>query len=471
MPGHSPRRAPFLLASVVVFGLLALASTPGLVSALEAHGLGPATRPQSTGPAAASVARLKISATLTDVGYVGVSLAGPRGANVQLSEGLPTRTKPLQTVTLGSQGAQLPKALMWSCDDLNRNVIATTLPPAIPQHAKVSVTTPGCSKRLAVTIANTARVGAAASIILQDRWRTGGLPLTICVTPPGATPACQPWDLRPGQSRRVVRVTVHRPGGWRLAVRTRFSYHTSAIVWVSPRGGRLRVLAVGDSEMLILDHFLTADLAPHAVDVTSDARLGTGLTLTYAFNWEALARRQASTLRPDVTVMFLGANDAYVVSGPGGRPIYCCGSAWSVGYSKLVAEMMRSYLRGNVGRVYWFTLPTPRSRKFRYLFDGVNSGIRRAARQFPGRVSLIDANAFFTPNNHYRDHMNYHGYRFAIHEPDGIHLSTTSDVFAAALVVKQMLADGVIRAAPPSGPVPYPIAPTAGAMCSARRCM
>jgi hypothetical protein len=60
-------------------------------------------------------------------------------------------------------------------------------------------------------------------------------------------------------------------------------------------------------------------------------------------------------------------------------------------------------------------------------------------------VRLIDANAFFTPGNRYRDFMTYQGRGFVIHESDGVHLSTASDTVAAQLVVHQMLADHIIR--------------------------
>jgi hypothetical protein len=298
---------------------------------------------------------------------------------------------------------------------------------------------------LALNVATTARAGSTASVVLQDPTQGGGLPLTICVTPPGGTPACRPADMSAGQSHHVVRIAVPRPGGWRITVKTKSGSQTSATLWVKPPAGRLRVLAVGDSEMLALESYLASDLSPHGADVTSAAKSGTGLTLTYAFNWVTTARQQATTLRPDVTVMFIGANDVYVTHGTAGKTIDCCSSAWSAGYSLLVGAMMQSYLRGDSGRVYWFVLPTPRPKQFRYVFDGVDAGIREAAARYPGRVALIDANAYFTPHNRYRDHMTVGGNGFTIHQSDGIHLTTTSDLLAAALVVKQMLADSLIR--------------------------
>jgi hypothetical protein len=197
--------------------------------------------------------------------------------------------------------------------------------------------------------------------------------------------------------------------------------------------------------MQILDNFIAQDASRYRVGVTSDARISTGLTNSFFFDWPRHARQQAATIRPDATVFFIGANDGFSVAGKRGQAVGCCGSAWSAGYANLVAQMMSIYLRGETGRVYWFVLPAPRPPNFQRLFNAVNAGIRIAARRFPGRVSLIDANAFFTPGNRYRDFMSYHGRGLVIHEPDGIHLSTASDAIDAATVVGRLRADRLIR--------------------------
>ena len=394
----------------------------------------------------ASVPPLTVSATLAPVGYVGVSITGPAGAQVQLSEQLTGQTTPLQVVQLSALGtATVSGALTWRCDLRQRQLLVTTIPPAAPAAATTIITTPSCSGRLATHIASRARVGRTIVIRLRDRWGIGGLPVTICITPPGGGRSCSASQLPPGESRRVVQIPASRPGGWRTTVQTPFSAQQHRTAWVSHPGGRIRLLAAGDSEMQILDDFMAQDLRRNGVNTTNDARISTGLTNSFFFNWPDHARRQAPTLRPDVTVIFMGANDGFSVAGTGGRPVGCCGAAWSTGYADLAAEMMRAYLRRNAGRVYWFLLPTPRPANFQGVFNAVNAGIREAADRFPGRVSLIDANAFFTPGNRYRDFMTYHGRGFVIHESDGIHLSTASDTIAARLVTDRLRADHVIR--------------------------
>lgn len=389
---------------------------------------------------------LAVYASLPATGYVRVTLSGSPRAQVQLSEQRAARATPIDVVTLSSSGtATLPRALTWQCGRRVRHLVATTLPPAGVAAAQATITTPACTRRLAAHIASRARVGGSIMIQLTDRWKLGGLALTICVTPPGGRRSCSPWYLRAGTASRVVRIGVARPGGWRATVRTRYGSPAGALVWVSHPGGHIRLLAAGDSEMQILDDFIAQDAAHYRVDVSSDARISTGLTNSFFFDWPEHARGQVATLRPDATVFFIGANDGFSVVGPGGRPVGCCGAEWSAGYADLVAEMMRIYLHGNLGRVYWFLLPAPRPANFQRLFDAVNAGIRAAAKRFPGRVSLIDANAFFTPGDRYRDYMVYHGRGFVIHEADGIHLSTASDAIDAAFVVRRLLADRIIH--------------------------
>ncbi len=113
------------------------------------------------------------------------------------------------------------------------------------------------------------------------------------------------------------------------------------LVWAEHASGRLRLYAAGDSEMQILDDFLRADLAPHGVGVREDARISTGLTKPFFFDWQAQARAQARSFQPDVSVVFMGANDGFSSPGAHGQ-ILCCAYPWSTGYARLIAQMMRT---------------------------------------------------------------------------------------------------------------------------------
>jgi hypothetical protein len=194
----------------------------------------------------------------------------------------------------------------------------------------------------------------------------------------------------------------------------------------------------------LLDDFIGQDLAPFGVSTSKDARISTGLTNSFFFNWPNHARGQAASLKPDVTVIFMGANDGFSVTGPHGRTVGCCSPDWSYGYANLVTGMINTYLQGTRGRVYWVVLPEPRPGNFQSLFHAVNAGIRQAVSRFPGRAALLDANALLTPNG-YRDFMTYGGHGFVIHESDGIHVSVASDQVLASVFRRQLQRDRVIR--------------------------
>jgi lysophospholipase L1-like esterase len=327
--------------------------------------------------------------------------------------------------------------------DAFTQLLSTALPYAYqpcPPGASAARASSAGARPLEIGMVAHGRVGTSVAVHVHERGHAGVAKLQLCTTPPGGLPGCQALTLAAGQPSTVVRVALLRPGGWTVTVTGAAGRRVTRTVWASHPGGRLELYAAGDSEMQILDSDIAQDLGPHGVRVSSDARISTGLTNSSFFDWQKEARAKATGLRPDVSIVIMGANDGFNIGGAG-----CCGAAWSAGYANLVAEMMRTLLRGTAGRVYWCLLPTPSPANFRSLFNGVNAGIRAAARRFAGRVGLIDLNAFFTPGNRYRNYMVYRGHGFVIHEADGIHLSAASDVVVAQLIEQRMIADHLIR--------------------------
>ena len=124
-----------------------------------------------------------------------------------------------------------------------------------------------------------------------------------------------------------------------------------------PANGHLSLLATGDSMIQIIDGFLAQRLQSDRVTVHSDARISTGISKPFLLNWPFHAKQQARRLRPDVTVVFIGANDGFPLHG-----VNCCGRDWIKAYARRVSGMMASYARRGAGSVYWATLPAPAAR-------------------------------------------------------------------------------------------------------------
>ncbi len=204
----------------------------------------------------------------------------------------------------------------------------------------------------------------------------------------------------------------------------------------------LRLLATGDSMIQIVDGYLAARLAGRPrTSVRSDAHIGSGITKPGELDWTRRARAQAAGFKPDVTVMFLGANDGFDLRSAAGRRAPCCGAAWVAAYARRVQAMMNTYRRGGRSSVYWLTLPAPRPAGFARIYPQVNAAIKRAARRVRDGVRVIDLGPVFTPGGRFRQTITFRGTTIDARQPDGVHLSAAGANVAATLIIDRLRAD------------------------------
>ena len=135
--------------------------------------------------------------------------------------------------------------------------------------------------------------------------------------------------------------------------------------------------------MYVLQQPLKRRLERRGYEVKVDGRFGTGITKPWILDWPKHARDQVAEFHPDVTIVFIGAGDAYSLGGH-----ECCGPAWRALYVAEAREMMAVY-----GRTIWMTLPAPRDAGLARIFRGVNRAIREAV---AGRAELLDLVPTFT---------------------------------------------------------------------------
>ncbi len=361
-------------------------------------------------------------------GWIGVRVTGPAGGALTLSEVVDGVAQPFATGTLAVGGTYAsPRALAWRCDRRARTLLATVLlADGTSSQARAAVRTPSCAHRFSLRLrpSTAPRVGRRLSVTVRDAWHTGHTAARLCLGR-----ACRPLTvpatahLRPGRAG-LARVELRAPG---VKVRRRLE--------VRGRHARLRLLATGDSMIQIVDSDLKARLRGRA-RVTSDARVSTGLSKPLLLNWPLHARRQVAARRPEVTVVFIGANDGFAIGG-----VPCCGARWIGRYAGRVRAMMDDYRRGGAGHVYWLTLPTPRSAAWKRIYHAVNIAIRRAAGGFPAdEVTVVDLVRVFTPGERFR--ASIHGR--VVRQGDGVHLNVAGAAIAARLLMRRLRADGFI---------------------------
>jgi len=381
---------------------------------------------------AAAQERLALSADARETGYVRLQLHAQPGVAVTIDEGGQRVTQ----LVPSADEVTLRRATEWRCDRQVRSFTATA---ADGESTTAEVRTPTCARRLRLTAPRRVPSGAAVRVRVVDRWRLGDVATRFCVEPPGGPTRCRQARIDDGAVAARERFDALRPGGWRVRAETPYQRLRRSVRADHP-GGRLTLLATGDSMIQIIDSYLKLRLGPRGVGVRSDARISTGISKPSLLDWQTHARRQATRIRPDVTVMFLGANDGFPMAGQA-----CCGPGWIDEYARRARRMMSAYGRGGRGRVYWLLLPAPRGGFFREVFPAVNAALRKAAASARRDVRLIELDKVFTPGGRYRATMRIGHRNVRVRQGDGVHLSTAGASLAASIVIHTLRAERILR--------------------------
>ena len=342
-----------------------------------------------------------------------------------------------RTLTPSAEQVVLRRFSTWSCESrLRRFSAAQPAPDGTPEVATAELRTPSCARRLTLAAPHAVRAPRAIAVRLRDRWRLGDFAVRFCVRPPGASERCRSVQMPSGRRERAVRFRALRPGAYALTAAMPYQ-RLRRTLRAKPPGGRLRILATGDSMIQIVDSFMRERARP--AQLRSDARVSTGISKPALLDWRRHAQEQVASIQPDVTVMFLGANDGFPMAG-----VDCCGMPWIAEYARRVREMMRTYARGGHGRVYWLLLPAARGGLFRETFPAVNAALRMAAAGLEDDVRLVELDEVFTPGGRYRKSMRIDGKRVRVRQSDGVHLNATGAELAARLVVKAIRRDRML---------------------------
>ena len=378
-------------------------------------------------PAGASAAPLSLDASVGATGWIDLKVTGRPGTTVSVHE---AEGEPVADIALSGERAERRRATAWRCDrELRRFVASAPGESGATETATAQVRTPGCKDRLAVAVRPFAPLAGRRLLVrLRDHWRLGGVTVKVCFAL-----RCRDVAIPRGRATVNVRLRSGRRGVRELSASTPWGQFVRQVVEV--RRGPLRLLATGDSMIQIVDTHLRTRLRREGVRVRSDARISTGISKPAMLDWVALARRQMLARRPNVTVMFIGANDGFAIGG-----VDCCGPDWIERYAARVRRMIARYRRNGAARVYWLTLPAPRKESFARVFRAVNAALRAAEPALRGSGRIIDTGRVFTPGGRFRTSI---GGR-VVRQSDGVHLNTRGAAIAARLVVKQLRRDGVL---------------------------
>jgi hypothetical protein len=181
-----------------------------------------------------------------------------------------------------------------------------------------------------------------------------------------------------------------------------------------------------------LDDHLARALVSSGARVIRDPHLGSGISKSFLVDWGELSASQVKRYHPSAVVVFIGANEGFPFA-----KVACCGPPWASAYANRARAMMNTYRQGGAARVYWITLPAPRSAARAAISRVVNAAIREAADPWKAQVRLVDTTPTFTPHG-YRDAMPIHGTPTIVRQADGIHLNDAGSGLLATIVLARI---------------------------------
>ena len=239
---------------------------------------------------------------------------------------------------------------------------------------------------------------------------------------------------------------LRRAGRWTITLRAAGA-RTAALrrsVQVAATA-RQRVLVAGDSMVYGMIDVLARTVRSSGGVATGDPHPGSGISKPAFLSWPEHARASARRERPDATVVFLGAVDAFPIGVGAGETADCCGPAWIAEYARRARRMMAAYLRDGSALVYWVLLPEPRDEIRVASYHAINAAVVQAAATFADGVRVVDIGPAISPGGVYRESAMYRGKLRVIRAPDGLHLANAGIHLATEVVERIMRRDGMIR--------------------------
>jgi hypothetical protein len=197
------------------------------------------------------------------------------------------------------------------------------------------------------------------------------------------------------------------------------------------------ILEIGDSLGADLGEGLHVQLERNpAATLIVKTTLATGLTNAWYYNWPAHLKKFLSKYRPQVLIVFLGANDeqAMVVNGQA-APFDT--RAWRSEYASNVSTVIKEAAAANCV-VMWVGMPIMNPFGYRQKMQVINTIFSDASQKMPGATFVPTWNFMADAKGSFRFNARVNGKLQPIRTADGIHLTYMGQNLLATYVVTQL---------------------------------
>jgi uncharacterized protein len=196
----------------------------------------------------------------------------------------------------------------------------------------------------------------------------------------------------------------------------------------------LRVLEIGDSLGIDLGDQFQAQLDAQTTADTVVGSVGdSGLSNEAFYNWPVQLATMLATDRPQVVVVFIGANDdqGMLVDGTAAEP----GTPmWSAAYAERVDEILTE-ATGAGARVVWVGMPPMENADLNEAMQIEDTIYAHETARFPGTLYVSSTAVLGGPSGSYENTTQGSAGPAVVRTPDGVHLTPAGAGLLAATVI------------------------------------
>lgn len=202
--------------------------------------------------------------------------------------------------------------------------------------------------------------------------------------------------------------------------------------------GKCKILLIGDS----LGNNLAYGMMPQLVNQTTltftrTAKASTGLSNPWFYNWHTALATQLKTYKPNMVIVFLGANDRqnYVINGV----TQTFGTdAWKKTYRANITKLANAAINSGA-YVLWIGMPIMKPYNYAKGETLIDEQFALTVPKLPGATYLGTRAYTADSAGNYRQYAMVNGTSSMIRGDDGIHFSTLGQSVIATYVISNII--------------------------------
>jgi len=206
---------------------------------------------------------------------------------------------------------------------------------------------------------------------------------------------------------------------------------------IAPTPGKCTILIIGDSLGNNLGSGTIYQLdGTLGIKLVNLSRGSTGLSNSWFYNWPEKLPGMLAHHKPDLVVVFFGANDHQDMRSHG-KNLHFGSKAWTAAYSGEVKKIVSESTSAGA-QVAWFGMPSMRSIAFSNYMKTLNTTVQTVVPAAKNSTYIPTWEYLSTSKGKFLEYGSVNGSRLRLRGEDGIHFSTVGQQVLGSFAVTKI---------------------------------